>query len=915
MTNYILSPENTNHKEKCVYSNSRGFDTEKVKSQQMEMLALADSNPRSSDPISHYVFSWQEGEQPSGTQIEELVDIFLEEENLDGHQAIYGLHDDTENLHLHIAVNRIHPLTEKAIEAGKGWDIEAGHKVAAKIAIKQGWRTEGNDLYAVLENGDICRRTKEKSKKIAQEKIRIESKTGEKSAERIAIEQAAPILLKSKSWRELHLNLEKEGFRFERKGSGAIIFVGKILPIKASSIHRSASLGNLEKKLGPFEDRNSEGVTYYEHTPTQKLYSGQPRPLSGHRVRKLSQCHLAGNGERQTQSILSLDARAYRRGTEGVRWSHQLGSANGAGRDNRSGGTGRKPEPRDVAWTEYVAARRKYSEKKKIAKDELKTRHEKERRALQAEQKAKREAATAGNWRGHGDKLNAVRSLVAAHQAKEKLALKERQSRERQEFQKQFPPFLELEEWLKDQPEVPPRVNCMMGGKEKQEQTHPAAHDIRSFIAEIQGGAVHYSAAENIEPAFVDRGRRIDVYEAHQRDHVLAALQLATQKWGALHINGSDDYKALCVQLAAEHGFKILNPELRPLVEEKREQIQQARKEAMKTEQLRQFEAYHEAVGADRYRVTSIRMDEADGKRAWILDKKDGVTHGFLPGELVPKIPTMLRLQKRGENIYYTPLSETKHHILIDDMSRDSVNRLVNDGYRPAVLLESSPGNFQCIITIPKLGGPYDKDVGNRLTERLNKEYGDPNLSGCIHPHRAPGFENRKAKHQKGDGTYPEVKLLKAEKRECPKCLERAREIEQEYRQLAIERQARKEREQNRSRRAWDTPGSPTAAYNAHLDNIRQHLQIEDRSRLDAMIAVRMRVTGHSQAAVEAAIRECAPALRENESRNWERYAERTAEYAFGLKGDEALQRNEKYAEFWKRLEGRDTNTHRIRMR
>lgn len=911
LTNYILSPESTNHKEKCVYSNSRGFDTEKVKSQQMEMLALADSNPRSSDPISHYVFSWKEGEQPSGIQIEELVDIFLEEENLDGHQAIYGLHDDTENLHLHIAVNRIHPITEKAIEAGKGWDIEAGHKVAAKIAIKQGWGTEGNDLYAVLENGDVCRRKKEKSKKIAQEKIRIESKTGEKSAERIAIEQAAPILLKSKSWRELHLNLEKEGFRFERKGSGAIIFVGEI-PIKASSIHRSASLGNLEKKLGPFEDRNSEGVTYYEHTPTQKLYSGQPRPLSGHRVRKLSQCHLAGNGERQTQSILSLDARAYRRGTKGVRWSNQSESTDGAGRDNRDGRRNRKP--RDVAWTEYVIARGEYFEKKKLAQDELKNRHESERKALQVEQRTKREAATSGNWRGHGDKLNAIRSLVAARQAKEKLALKEKQAKERRELQKQFPSFPDLSEWLRGQ-KLPPLVNCISGEENNQEQTHPAPCDIRSFVAEVQGGAVHYSTGEELEPAFVDRGRRIDVYETHQREHVLAALQLATQKWGGLHINGSDDYKALCVQLAAEHGFKILNPELRPLVEEKREQIQQARKEAMKTEQLRQFEAYHEAVGADRYRVTSIRMDEADGKRAWILDKKDGVTHGFLPGELVPKIPTMLRLQKRGENIYYTPLSETKHHILIDDMSRENVNRLINDGYRPAVLLESSPENFQCIITIPKLGGPYDKDVGNRLTERLNKEYGDPNLSGCIHPHRAPGFENRKAKHQKEDGTYPEVKLLKAEKRECPKCLERAREIEQEYRQLAIERQARKEREQNRSRRAWDTPGSPTAAYHAHLDNIRQHLQIEDRSRVDAMIAVRMRVTGHSQAAVETAIRECAPALREGENRNWARYAERTAEYAFGLKGDEALQRNEQYADFWKKLEGRELLKSRVRMR
>ena len=47
-------------------------------------------------------------------------------------------------------------------------------------------------------------------------------------------------------------------------------------------------------------------------------------------------------------------------------------------------------------------------------------------------------------------------------------------------------------------------------------------------------------------------------------------------------------------------------------------------------------------------------------------------------------------------------------------------------------------------------------------------------MCGCIHPHRAPGFENRKPKHRREDGSFPEVKLLVAEKRECRKALELA---------------------------------------------------------------------------------------------------------------------------------------------
>ncbi len=45
--------------------------------------------------------------------------------------------------------------------------------------------------------------------------------------------------------------LEKIGLRFEKKGSGAIIWVGETA-IKASSVDRSFSMGKLVKRLGEF---------------------------------------------------------------------------------------------------------------------------------------------------------------------------------------------------------------------------------------------------------------------------------------------------------------------------------------------------------------------------------------------------------------------------------------------------------------------------------------------------------------------------------------------------------------------------------------------------------------------------------------------------------------------------------------
>jgi len=345
-------------------------------------------------------------------------------------------------------------------------------------------------------------------------------------------------------------------------------------------------------------------------------------------------------------------------------------------------------------------------------------------------------------------------------------------------------------------------------------------------------------------------------------------------------------------------------------------------------EPLEQFWRYAEAVNADRYRVTSIRMLDDGSKKTLILDKKDGITRGFTPQEIEQHMPEMVRLERRGENIYYTPLSDKKHHILIDDMSRTGLEWLIDGGYRPAVVIESSPGSYQAIITIPKLGTPYDKDVGNRLTEKLNQQYGDPGLSGAIHPHRAPGFQNRKPKHRREDGTYPVVRLLKAERRECAETLKRSQLlyeviVEEQQQQAAAGtkkmRRAASERAEHSSPGAvWpsleDAVREAIRAYKRHhwhvcnlLSNL--HYSQENLSRIDSMIALRLRATGHTQAAIEAAILHCAPQIRigtDRQEHDWPDYARRTAAWAFSPDATKQLrERLWCYVEQWRNIEER----------
>ena len=122
LVSYVRAPENESSTEKCIYFGARGFLTETPAAQIAEMVALAEDAVRTRDPIEHYVISWREGERPQPEQVDDAVDILLDEmelherQEIDGHkkvifthQVVYGLHADTDNIHLHIVVNRVHP--------------------------------------------------------------------------------------------------------------------------------------------------------------------------------------------------------------------------------------------------------------------------------------------------------------------------------------------------------------------------------------------------------------------------------------------------------------------------------------------------------------------------------------------------------------------------------------------------------------------------------------------------------------------------------------------------------------------------------------------------------------------------------------------------------------------------------------
>lgn len=254
LVEYILAKRDEDGNQKFLYGMGFNFLTSGTKNWKWEMISLAEESVQSKMPVAHWVMSWPEDELPSREQVVEATRIFLERMGLAEHQTIIAAHQNTGNFHVHIVVNRTHPVTMKVIQPHRGFDINAAHKIVAEISAKQGWATSPHARYKTDEQGKIVpvRRNYELVRP-SHEAAEMESATGEKSAQRIAQEKGHDIIQNAATWKELHERLAAVGLRFARKGSGAVILVGESA-VKASSVDRKFGLSKLCKRLGEYEE-------------------------------------------------------------------------------------------------------------------------------------------------------------------------------------------------------------------------------------------------------------------------------------------------------------------------------------------------------------------------------------------------------------------------------------------------------------------------------------------------------------------------------------------------------------------------------------------------------------------------------------------------------------------------------------
>ncbi|MBF0325869.1 MAG: relaxase/mobilization nuclease domain-containing protein [Alphaproteobacteria bacterium] len=235
----------------------------------IEIEATRTLKPGIADKTYHLVVSFRPGEEDKLTlaQLQDIERSFAQALGYGDHQRVAGTHINTDNFHMHVAFNKIHPITGRCHTPRQDFKLLAN--VAREMELKYGLAID-KGMTDGTERNPVSGRARD-----------YEAKTWEQSFERYMVENKAPILkavLLATTWRELHDGLADHGLVIQKRGAGLVFAEadGGKGRMKASRLDRSCSLAKLEDRLGPYQAAPER----QRARPPKRSY--QPKPMTRH---------------------------------------------------------------------------------------------------------------------------------------------------------------------------------------------------------------------------------------------------------------------------------------------------------------------------------------------------------------------------------------------------------------------------------------------------------------------------------------------------------------------------------------------------------------------------------------------------------------------------------------------------------
>ena len=108
LVNYVTDAQSKDHRLGQVQITN--CDAMSVQDAITEVLATQHTNTRAKgDKTYHLIVSFRAGEQPSADTLRAIEERICAGLGFAEHQRVSAVHNDTDNLHIHIAINKIHP--------------------------------------------------------------------------------------------------------------------------------------------------------------------------------------------------------------------------------------------------------------------------------------------------------------------------------------------------------------------------------------------------------------------------------------------------------------------------------------------------------------------------------------------------------------------------------------------------------------------------------------------------------------------------------------------------------------------------------------------------------------------------------------------------------------------------------------
>ncbi len=433
------------------------------------------------DKTYHLLLSFPDGERPDGDRLREIAAAAAKALGYGEHQRIAVVHDDTDNLHMHLIINKIHPVRHTIHTPRRDF------KILGEVCVNL------ERDYALTPTNH------EPGKNAAGVKARdMEAHSGAESFVSYAKEKATPLLAAAQSWDALHHGLAEAGIFLRLRGNGLVMVdqTGAVA-VKASAVGRDFAKGKLEKRFGAFVPHDAS------RTPLQSPMQSTGKPESTYRKDPL-----AGTSQLYQQYLTEKE----------TAWKDQKAQL-------------------AAVWDEQKQIMRRIAASEKLDLPRAVPYHRKRLLRLQARNSAN--AAIADVRRSMGKRRSEIK---ARHKP------------------------LGYIEWLKREAErgnIPAIYALRRRGSVAPAVINITARDLRSVtviaskISHVTGrGTLFYRTGEDI---FRDNGNHLSLKKDITEQGVKAALMIAMTKFNGqpLAVNGSDELKAHCINVAAKAGLDL----------------------------------------------------------------------------------------------------------------------------------------------------------------------------------------------------------------------------------------------------------------------------------------------------------------------------------------------------------------------